>query len=115
MEDFIKRLARECAARHRIPKAEFTHPAVIVPGDEFMTNKLRDPDYVPYCFGTHCGRTRRTEYGFKCPTCGNKMNYDLTHYNGNANVQYVGAAPVPTKEQWNAAVEARKAARKGKR
>jgi hypothetical protein len=87
------RLAEQCAARHRIPKAEFAHPGVIVPGDEFMTEKLKDPDYVPYCFGTDCGRTRRTAYGFKCPTCGNQMNYDLTHYDGNKNVQYDGEPP----------------------
>jgi hypothetical protein len=91
----LQRLAAECAERHRIPKATVTHPAVIVPGDEFMTEKLRDPDYVPYCFGTNCGRTRRTEFGFQCPTCGNKMNYDLRHYDGNKDVQYVGAAPSP--------------------
>lgn len=105
-------LAEQLAARHRIPKATVTHPAVIVPGDEFMTEKLKDPDYVPYCFGDGCGRTRRTWFGFQCPTCGNKMNYDLTHFNGNINVQYVEQAPTLTREQWNAQVDARKAAKK---
>lgn len=115
-DDFFTRLAAECAARHHIPKSTVEHPAgVIVPGDEFMTKKLRDPDYVPYCFGSGCGRTRRTEFGFQCPTCGNKMNYDLTHYNGNVDVQYAGAAPVLSIEQWNAGVAARKAARAERR
>lgn len=92
MNDF-ERLAELLAAKHRIPKAEHVHPAVIVPGDEFMTEKLKDPDYVPYCLHDGCGRTRRTAYGFKCPDCGNKMNYDLRHYDGNKGVQYVGEAP----------------------
>lgn len=92
----LERLAAQLAERHRIPKATVTHPAVIVPGDEFMTEKLLDPDYVPYCLvKSECGRTRRTVYGFKCPTCGNQMNYDLTHYDGNKNVQYAGEAPAP--------------------
>ncbi|KAF1046357.1 MAG: hypothetical protein GAK35_01042 [Herbaspirillum frisingense] len=80
------------AARHRIPKATVAHPAgVIVPDDEFMTEKLRDPDYVPYCMMSGpCGRVRRTTFGFECPTCGNKTNFDLTHYNGNVDVQYEG-------------------------
>lgn len=92
----FQRLAAECAARHRIPKSTVTHPAVIVPGDEFMTEKLRDPDYVPYCLvKSECGRVRRTVFGFECPTCGNRMNYDLTHYDGNKNVQYTGEAPAP--------------------
>jgi hypothetical protein len=78
------------AAKHHTPKATVQHPkGVIVPGDEFMTGKLKDPDYVPYCMmHSACGRVRRTEFGFQCPTCGNKMNYDLTHYDGNANVQF---------------------------
>lgn len=106
-------LAAECAARHHTPKATVTHPAgVIVPDDEFMTDKLTDPDYVPYCMvGARCGRVRRTEFGFQCPTCGNKMNYDLSHYNGNINVQYSGGAPALTVEQWNDAVEAKKQAK----
>lgn len=114
--DFFTRLAAECAARHRIPKATVQHPAgVIVQGDPFMTDKLRDPDYVPYCFGTYCGRTRRTEFGFQCPTCGNKMNYDLTHYNGNIHVWYEDGPQVLSIERWNAAVDARKAARAERR
>lgn len=109
--------AAECAARHHIPKSTVSHPAgVIVPGDAFMTEKLRDPDYVPYCLiRSECGRTRRAEFGFQCPTCGNQMNYDLTHYDGNANVQYEGAVPALTTAQWNAIVDARKAARAARR
>lgn len=82
--------AQILSARHHTPKATVTHPqGVVVPGDAFMTHKLTDPDYVPYCMvKSECGRVRRTEFGFQCPTCGNKMNYDLTHYDGNANVQY---------------------------
>lgn len=82
--------ASALAARHHTPKATVQHPkGVIVPGDEFMTGKLTDPDYVPYCMVTaSCGRVRRTEFGFQCPTCQNKMNYDLTHYDGNVNVKY---------------------------
>lgn len=90
----IRLLAAQLAERHRVPKATVTHPAVIVPGDEFMTKKLQDPDYVPYCLvKSDCGRVRRTVYGFNCPTCGNQMNYDLTHYDGNKKVEYTGEAP----------------------
>lgn len=86
---YFQALALQLAARHHTPKATVTHPAVIVPGDEFMTMKLRDPDYVPYCLvKSACGRVRRVADGFECPTCRNKMNYDLTHFDGNANVQY---------------------------
>ena len=91
---FLERmLVEQLAARHRIPTAEHKHPAVVVQGDAFMTEKLRDPDYVPYCLvRTECGRVRRVADGFECPTCGNKMNYDLTHFNGNKNVQYADPA-----------------------
>lgn len=87
---FEMQLAEECAARHRTPKATVTHPkGVIVPGDEFMTEKLRDPDYVPYCGPcVPMQRVRRVADGFQCPTCGNKSNFDLTRFNGNINVQY---------------------------
>lgn len=89
-----KMMAERLAARHRIPKAEFQHPAVVVQGDDFMTEKLQDPDYVPYCLvQSECGRVRRTAYGFECPNCGNKMNYDLTHYDGNKSVKYAGEPP----------------------
>jgi predicted RNA-binding Zn-ribbon protein involved in translation (DUF1610 family) len=88
--------AEQAAARHRIPKATVTHPAVIVPGDEFMTEKLRDPDYVPYCGPcVPMQRVRRTVFGFECPACGNKANYDLTCYDGNKHVQYAGEPPAP--------------------
>lgn len=106
------KLAAECAARHHTPKATVTHPEVVVPGDPFMTMKLKDPDYVPYCMGAGCGRTRRTAFGFQCPTCGNKANFDLTRYDGNRNVQYVGAAPALSVKEWNAQVDARRAAKK---
>jgi hypothetical protein len=87
---FERVLAEQCAARHRIPKATVEHPkGVIVPGDPFMTKKLRDPDYVPYCMPcTPMQRLRRVADGFECPTCRNKLNYDLTRFNGNINVQY---------------------------
>ena len=86
--------AAQAAERHRIPKSQYTHPAVIVKGDEFMTEKLRDPDYVPYCGPcSPMQRLRRTGYGFECPTCGNKANYDLTRYDGNKHVKYVGEPP----------------------
>jgi hypothetical protein len=114
--DHFARLAMELAVRHRIPKSTVRHPAgVIVPGDRFMTGKLRDPDYVPYCMGDGCGRTRRVVEGFECPSCGNRMNFDLTHYDGNISVQYEGDAPVLTVQQWNARVDARKAARSAQR
>lgn len=143
----IERLAEQLAAKHRIPKSGIVHPKVVIPGDEFMAAKLQEPDYVPYCFGADCGRTRRTVYGFRCPTCGNQTNYDLTHYDGNKNVQYDGPPPAPEdalsgfpavpgeywkfgrrpntralmeyraqhaeRAEWNAAVDARKAAKKG--
>lgn len=83
-------LAAQLAARHHIPKSTVIHPkGVICVGNPFMTEKLKDPDYVPYC--AHCSlcyRLRRTEFGFECPSCHNKANFDLTKYNGNINVQY---------------------------
>lgn len=89
----LQRLAKQLGRKHHIPKATVTHPHVLL-ADPFMYEKLRDPDYVPYCLvKPECGRTRRTAYGFKCPDCGNQMNYDLTHYDGNRNVQYVGEPP----------------------
>ncbi len=101
-------MAAEVAARHRTPKSTVTHPpGVIVPGDPFMTAKLEDPDYVPYCGPcSPMQRVRRTEFGFQCPRCDNKMNYDLTHYNGNVSVQYKG---VPlSMAAWNAEVDRKK-------
>ena len=113
----LELLAEQCAARHRMPKSTVTHPpGVIVPDDPFMTEKLADPDYVPYCLvGRSCARVRRTSFGFQCPVCGNKMNYDLTHYDGNVSVKYNGAAPAMTVAQWNDAVAARKATRAARR
>lgn len=110
-------LVAECSARHHIPKSTVSHPpGVIVPDDPFMTDKLTDPDYVPYCMvGSACARVRRKSFGFECPVCGNRMNYDLSHYDGNVNVKYSGAAPVMTIAQWNEAVASRKAARAGRR
>lgn len=98
----MEALAHRLAAKHREPNIVLPHPKVVIKNhdgshDTFMMEKLSDDKYVPYCFGRDCGRTRRTEYGFCCPTCGNKMNYDLTHYNGNANVEYVGEPPDPMK------------------
>jgi hypothetical protein len=82
------------ASRHHISSTRVEHPqGVIVPGDAFMTMKLREPGYAPYCIKrAACGRVQRTEFGFQCPSCGNRMNYDLTHYNGNVDVQYEQAA-----------------------
>lgn len=86
----IRLMAAELAARHRIPKSTVTHPkGVIVQGDEFMSGKLRDPDYVPYCTPcTPMQRLRRVEDGFICPACGNKANWDLTKFNENIDVQF---------------------------
>jgi hypothetical protein len=89
----LEQLAEQLAARHRIPKTDINHPRL--KDDPMQKQKDDDPNYVPYCFGADCGRTRRTIYGFKCPTCGNQMNYDLTHYDGNKHVQYAGEAPPP--------------------
>jgi predicted RNA-binding Zn-ribbon protein involved in translation (DUF1610 family) len=114
--------AAQAAERHRIPKATATHPAVIVPGDEFMTEKLREPDYVPYCGPCMpMQRVRRTAYGFQCPICGTKMNYNLTHYDGNKGVIYTNGTTVAAEyrslsiTEWNAQVEARKAARRARK
>jgi len=110
--------------RHRIPESPHKHPKVIVYShdgtiDTFMTDKLRNSDnghYVPYCLvGADCGRVRKTEWGFECPTCGNKMNYDLSHYDGNQNVTYEGPAPILSIEAWNQQVAARKAVKKAKK
>lgn len=117
MTPFERRLAEECAARHRIPKSTVAHPTgVIVQGDDFMTEKLQDPDYVPYCGPCDpMQRIRRTSFGFECPRCHRKSNYDLTPYDGNMNVQYKGQHPVLTKDQWNEQVDARKAAKSAKK
>lgn len=78
------------AARHYLSSTPVEHPnGVVVSGNAFMTMKLREPGYAPYCLKRNaCGRVRRTAFGFECPSCGNRMNYDLTHYNGNVDVQY---------------------------
>lgn len=100
----LQALAARLAKKHMIPKSDIVHPKVLVTNsdgtiDEFMTDKLRNSDdghYVPYCMvGTDCGRVRKTAWGFECPTCGNKMNYDLSHYDGNINVVYDGSPPDP--------------------
>jgi hypothetical protein len=94
MDIHMQFLADALAQLHAIPKATVTHPkGVIVPraggADDFMTDKLKDPDYVPYCLvKADCSRVRRVADGFLCPACGNKMNWDLTHFNGNVDVQY---------------------------
>lgn len=95
LTSFERELAAQCAERHRTPKSTVTHPAgVIVPGDDFMTMKLRDPDYVPYCGPcVPMQRVRRVADGFECPTCGNKSNFDLTKFNGNVDVKYLAANP----------------------
>lgn len=86
---FIQR-AGVLSMRHRSSSTPVKHPpGVIVKGDAHMTMKLREPGYAPYCLKRNaCGRVQRTEFGFQCPCCGNRMNYDLTHYNGNVDVQY---------------------------
>lgn len=98
----LRAMAEEAAARHRIPEATVTHPkGVIVPGDEFMTEKIRDPNYVPYCGPCMpMRRMRRVEDGFVCPTCGCKSNWDLTKFNNNVDVKFdsVLAENVPFEE-----------------
>jgi hypothetical protein len=83
-------LIAQLAGRHTSPKSTVDHPkGVIVPGDAFMTEKIKDPDYTPYCMRcTVCYRLHRTVTGFECPNCGTKSNFDLTTFNGNINVQY---------------------------
>jgi hypothetical protein len=135
-------MAHQLAAKHRTPKSDIVHPKVFVPDgkggvDEFMTARLRDFEgedrpYVPYCLvGPSCGRLHRVQFGFECPMCGNKTNWDLTHWNGNKDVKFDGEPPavrcpppppppkpLSPREQrakWNAEVEAKrrlKAARK---
>jgi hypothetical protein len=111
---FIEKMALECAARHHSPPSTVKHPAgVIVPDNPFMTEKIQDPDYVPYC--GHCSlmqRIRRTEYGFRCPGCGDKSNFDLTKFNGNVAVSYVGQ-PLSI-GAWNAEVDRKKALKNNK-
>jgi len=110
-------MAARLAEKHREPDEIVPHPKVLIRSgdsiDESMMDKLSDDKYVPYCFGTNCGRTRRKPWGFQCPTCGNKMNWNLTHYNGNLNVEFVGPPPVLSIKEWNQQVDARKAAKKG--
>jgi hypothetical protein len=108
-------MAAQLAERHRIPDSPYVHPKVLVMNrdgtvDTFMTGKLREPHYVPYCMKTSdCMRVRRTEWGFQCPSCGNKMNYDLRHFNGNEGVVYDNdGPPALTLAQWNTQVAMRK-------
>jgi hypothetical protein len=126
MDYEIAAIAARLAEKHRIPHSDVVHPKVFVPDgkggiDEWMTAKLRSQDegegpYVPYCLvGADCGRVRRKTWGFQCPTCGNKMNWDLSHYDGNVNVKFDGPPPVLSIKDWNAQVEARKAAKKARR
>lgn len=137
----IQALALQLASRHIIPQSPYKHPLVFVPDgkggvDEFMTAKLREVEdngapYVPYCMKTsNCMRTRRTEWGFKCPTCGNETNWDLTQWNGNANVMFEGEPPTvrapaprhiapPTprqlRDEWNKRVKEKKQRRDERR
>jgi hypothetical protein len=95
---FLSR-ATTSAHRHRSSGPVNHPPGVIVQGDAFMTTKLREPGYAPYCLKrTQCGRVQRTDFGFECPSCGNRMNYDLTHYNGNVGVQYEPAPETASSE-----------------
>lgn len=100
-QNLISMMAAQAAARHRIPKADCLHPkGVIVPNSEFMTEKLQDPDYVPYCGPcVPMQRLRRVSDGFLCPNCGNHSNWDLTKFNGNKDVQFdmsiEGAGVIP--------------------
>lgn len=105
------RLQEMAAARHRTPKTTVAHPkGVIVKNDPFMTEKLQDPDYVPYCGPCEpMQRLRRVEDGFVCPSCGNKSNWDLSKFNGNVDVTYddsEGAGELPKAPEpvlgWNA-------------
>jgi hypothetical protein len=110
-------MAARLAAKHREPNEVVPHPKVVIKMgdgslDQHMMTKLADDKYVPYCFGTECGRTRRKPWGFQCPTCGNKMNWDLTHYDGNLNVEYVGTPPIPSIKDWNAIVDQKKVAKR---
>src|SRR5437764_7633295 len=86
-ETLSRILVAQMIARHHIPKSTVTHPkGVIVQGDEFMTGKLRDPDYVPYCGPCDpMQRLRRVPAGFACPACGNLSNWDLTKFNDNVD------------------------------
>lgn len=122
----MRLMALRLAEKHREPNEVVPHPKVFVMNgdgtvDTFMTDKLRDDVYVPYCLKkSECGRVRRREWGFQCSCCGNKMNWDLSHYDGNVNVKFDGPPPpkkaqpskkVPSIKDWNARVEARKHAR----
>lgn len=41
-----------------------------------------DPKYRPYCLKcSTMARMEKTDYGFKCVACGNKINPDMTHFN----------------------------------
>ena len=86
----LDQIAMECGARHRFPKATVTHPqGVIVPGDQLLTDNIKDPDYVPYCGPcVPFQRMRRAVDGFQCPTCDVHLNWDLTRFNGNVAVQF---------------------------
>lgn len=114
-------LAAQLAERHRIPETDIVHPKVLVMSgdgtiDTFMTAKLREPHYIPYCLKIDCGRVRRTAWGFQCPTCGNKMNYNLRHFDGNQNVVYDGdAPPILSIKEWNTQVVARSQAKQEKK
>ncbi|HPT72129.1 MAG TPA: hypothetical protein PLE74_07585 [Candidatus Cloacimonadota bacterium] len=46
-----------------------------------MMDLTTDPNWRPYCLMCQSmGRMVKTEYGFRCPSCGNTIKPDMTHY-----------------------------------
>lgn len=115
----LLRMATQLAEKHREPNEVVVHPKVYMRNgdgtvDIFMMDKVSDNKYVPYCLSGGCGRMRRREYGFYCPTCCKKTNWDLTRFNNNKDVEYVNGPPSPkpvvplTIQEWNKRVTDKK-------
>lgn len=87
-DPFVKMLIADLLARHVSPTPsqevlDAIPDNVVVPDDSFLTEKIQDPTYTPYCLRTiRCGRLHRTVYGFTCPNCKAKLNHNLTPYKG---------------------------------
>lgn len=54
-------------------------------------NFKKDPTYRPYCLMCDSmARMVRTDYGFQCSACKNKINTDMTHHDDAENTPSTG-------------------------
>lgn len=61
-----------------------------------IDNPQADPNWRPYCLVCDTMlRMRKTDFGYECVACKNKINHDLTHYRG----AYDRPTPPPAAEK----------------